>query len=1346
MRVGAEIMLEEINKHPTLLEAFNLNVLWQDGQCTEDVGAKPFLENLLHDRYTVFAPGVAVGDLERQSDTAPFNQTWGPAEVFPGVVGLVGSGCSASAKYIAPIAYQAYYPMVSNAATRPVLSNRELYPNFFRTVIPESLFCLPWLSLAKMLGQPIVAVVIADTATWLHMGKEMARRAKELDVSMLGEDLSLEIPGFVGTQVSTDSLASASEAAGVVLRLKPRVVPLLTHERRARLVMCEAHKASFLNAVFMSFGWFAFGWWASTGTDCLPAELTAIATGSILADIKFWREDGNALLSCSEAMTAEEFKVEWFKRQGKAVGDLSKIHDGHILTPFAASTADAVCMYAMMLQDVLVVRRIPLEILTQRTRSTYDAVQEAFAATNFEGPQGTVKYAPNSADPDGTVILQQLQAGDKIVDIADFKQGSFSFLGKGSLVFQFPGETFGAGPPGATSVSGALTLNSFTVCTGGLTLNMSSNLCQDSHCPTDEIYLDALASCACQAGTIRYATDKCSHCVAGSIAPHPGARKCLLCDPGKYAPGRGLTSCRPCKVGYYADRRGHDQCVPCPGNGRFPDFWTTLKQVEKSGSKQWVPTQGAINSSSCGCEEGTRQIGSRECEECGEGLRCLGMNEVRINPGYTSEAIISVYSCSGDVHRCVGGEPPTTCAHGFQGPACARCAPGRKQSGEECQLCGDTEARPGFVALVTFPSVVIGCGIFYHQNNMPVAPIGLAWISTLSYLQAMAVVCTFSITIPADLLSVFEFFNIFVLDLGYLGLDAGCAFGNASLARLLVRLLWPLLLLGGFLTVLVLSRFVKFLTEYKLGRAVATPLELLPARLVQMLERCELRRFSQNLARDTGRLPLRKSVLFWWPVTWVRIKSAIINCQSALFIVLTRCAVEVFALYEQPSGIRTVKRYPDVLAHSSKWWTLLPLALASLAVYSVGFFAFVAYVVIVAPRHFGDSLHFRLSYKNLWDCFDADSWWFCLVLLLYGLVVNFIPIVTTNGGWQLIFCVVLITLYIVILTEHRPWKFHVNHSCDFWGRLGSLACVLVLFFEEDSPSNLVKVILAMPIAFAVCRLVLYVWSRTAAAVKTVRQRVAFAQRLDDITRIVGNMEMLELRMYALQLLDNDMLAVDRALDVMQITLLGLQHKSRWQWRCQNIPFEVAVDGRLEGEVQARNARKDHDCRSLVRALLASLTQADPRRNNSTSSSNLRTSVVVRKIQGMMPEVHHFIKWLDAQNDSGQNLTKDTFVSSTLQYTSGHTGVSSFPVTPSLTEEELSMVFEYLDLDMSGNLSSQELAVQLTALSEVQFSAAHKLVQSSQELVFSQELAVGTEPYGGRTRSGADTWLDKSDSI
>ena len=103
----------------------------------------------------------------------------------------------------------------------------------------------------------------------------------------------------------------------------------------------------------MTFGWLAFGWWSVTDTGCQAADLTAMATGLIQANMKFWREDGDTQLSCSEAMTAEEFKFEWFQRQGKAVGDLSKSEHGYPLAKEAATTADAVCMFAMMLQQVM---------------------------------------------------------------------------------------------------------------------------------------------------------------------------------------------------------------------------------------------------------------------------------------------------------------------------------------------------------------------------------------------------------------------------------------------------------------------------------------------------------------------------------------------------------------------------------------------------------------------------------------------------------------------------------------------------------------------------------------------------------------------------------------------------------------------------------------------------------------------------------------------------------------------------------------------------------------------------------------------------------------------------------
>jgi hypothetical protein len=178
------------------------------------------------------------------------------------------------------------------------------------------------------------------------------------------------------------------------------------------------------------------------------------------------------------------------------------------------------------------------------------------------------------------------------------------------------------------------------------------------------------------------------------------------------------------------------------------------------------------------------------------------------------------------------------------------------------------------------------------------------------------------------------------------------------------------------------------------------------------------------------------------------------------------CSFTIFSFTLHPNGIWSCTKYPDVLQNSSEWWIALPFALVAVAVYSVGYLALVVWCVVVAPRRFGASLHFRELYGSLWeafDCdgqtqtqtqtraqdqtqtltqkqpqpqmhthtqtqtrtlqtqtqteaFDSDSWWFCLVNLAYGLCVNFIPIVVRTGRLQFVLCVLIIVVHIKLLS------------------------------------------------------------------------------------------------------------------------------------------------------------------------------------------------------------------------------------------------------------------------------------------------------------------------------------------
>ena len=89
------------------------------------------------------------------------------------------------------------------------------------------------------------------------------------------------------------------------------------------------------------------------------------------------------------------------------------------------------------------------------------------------------------------------------------------------------------------------------------------------------------------------------------------------------------------------------------------------------------------------------------------------------------------------------------------------------------------------------------------------------------------------------------------------------------------------------------------------------------------------------------------------------------------------------------------------------------------------------------------------------------------------------------------------------------------------------SCFLGL--EGDTPSEVVIAILLIPLLWNLVSLAMYFWSCTAASVQTVRERVALAQRVDDMTRIDGNVGVIKLGKHAFELRDNDAQVIDGAL-------------------------------------------------------------------------------------------------------------------------------------------------------------------------------------------------------------------------
>lgn len=207
-----------------------------------------------------------------------------------------------------------------------------------------------------------------------------------------------------------------------------------------------------------------------------------------------------------------------------------------------------------------------------------------------------------------------------------------------------------------------------------------------------------------------------------------------------------------------------------------------------------------------------------------------------------------------------------------------------------------------------------------------------------------------------------------------------------------------------------------------------------------------------------------------------------------------------------------------------------------------------------------------------------------------------------------------------------------------------------------------------------------------------QERAELMQDMADISIIVGALPFRELREYGLQVRGKDIVALKAAMEALQFTLVGLQPKNRWHWRADDrVPFDLCVDGRLEGKLIANGLQREDDYRPMARRLRDSVAAADVTSRNaelphhgSTASS---LSAIVRKGVTSTPN-HSFAQFLKAASTPQTDITKEVFVSKTPDFCG-----------TTLSANDLGHIFDYFDLDLGGTLNPLELEDMLDAVDE-----------------------------------------------
>lgn len=498
----------------------------------------------------------------------------------PHIFGILGPACSGPARTLAPFADMARMPLISGSASQPFLSNRQLYPNFWRTVTAISTW-RPIFTLVASWKWKTLGVTWGAASNFQEIWDDTKNVCRELGLSMQVPFGALHFGEEATTEESLAhviDIETAIHAARQLKRKRVRSVVAIQYEPEARLLLCAQRLLGVRDTIWITYGWLATSWYhaqvdfGTFGTltglakgSCTPEEMALQVGRPIMLNHMDWHHrPQERLLDCGMDITAGRFRADYEARALAA---------GQLVSTEAGTFADAVCMFARGLRELIRQDNCSAACLSDVTPALFERFQDILARTNFSGPGGDHEYKLAAADRTqnkagdrlGPMIVQQLVDGsveDKKAVLYPYGPDDISDVGGG---FDFVGDDgrFHASPP----------IDLFPACDDGMQYDFEVRQCLP--CPSKMAYSILTESCECDFGNFRkgnscspclageqidvMGSDVCKKCKLGEWSP-VGSRVCLDCPSGAI-PFESKAGCELCRLGLRADR-GDSRCSP----------------------------------------------------------------------------------------------------------------------------------------------------------------------------------------------------------------------------------------------------------------------------------------------------------------------------------------------------------------------------------------------------------------------------------------------------------------------------------------------------------------------------------------------------------------------------------------------------------------------------------------------------------------------------------------------------------------------------------------------------------------------------------------------------------------
>eukprot|EP00746_Dinoflagellata_sp_MGD_P132537 gnl/MRDRNA2_/MRDRNA2_66242_c0_seq1.p1 gnl/MRDRNA2_/MRDRNA2_66242_c0~~gnl/MRDRNA2_/MRDRNA2_66242_c0_seq1.p1 ORF type:complete len:1225 (+),score=131.45 gnl/MRDRNA2_/MRDRNA2_66242_c0_seq1:442-3675(+) len=843
------------------------------------------------------------------------------------------------------------------------------------------------------------------------------------------------------------------------------------------------------------------------------------------------------------------------------------------------------------------------------------------------------------------------------------------------------------------------------------------------------------ASCQnCTPGSFssQFGSTTCDVCGPGWAAGASGAVNCTACSTGKYSQEPKSSSCNSCMVGKYNSELGKSACVDCP-IGKFAPVDGSEECQPCAGKGVTTAWVGAASEEDCLCPPSSYFLNSSNgCFPCmTEYMICqssFGKNTFLVKEGFMStlSAPDQIYQC-GYLNGCQGTRDPfdpnisDICTGYHTGPACFRCEEGFAARGDRCVSClGSGEGSEGLWIefYVIIPpmdfqlDIVLGvvfllllCTELYDISiRIPTAE-RLIWGMMIGFVQGVMILGSYNIDWPPKVNALFQLAGIFEFNFDIIGLRMDCFTGFTFQKKLIGRLIWPLLIQLGFVFIFIIWRLL--FKVYGHGskshaRCCSTEFVL----------RCVPRCLKEAMSKHLG---------LYWPMSADNILNCMQRTHYGLFISVLATSFSMFNCMEHPNGTMTVNNFSNVVCGDQEWWDAFPIGLGSVLLYCVGFASWVIYLVKVAPQRAARDKSFHVRYRFIWSNWHPAKWWFCLFQLGYAVILNMTSILGANAYQQVYFASTLLTVYMIIVNNLKPWKFISNTILDCCmkfalGLMCTFATVYVVTTVNEEETTLVRnhlenVLLGIafcPLVIGIAFLFFVVWRKYFASQETHVESILFAQQFRDVMSIATHLSCSDFNKLIHCLADNDRIQLLGAMEVLIAEVLKLQPGPKFKQRriIPGSPFTVADGDLIEKGLEAIGVHNSPAMleRRLLKSVAARIVQQATKNFRDKRDSAMSRSSLSSGVGNVYAQL---FEDLDCNGDG--KLSQTEFVDACYRILNASPrGKDSHQAcepdfdmngNDKLGDDEFIKVFGIVDIDDSGEVSVTEFCAVLRAMVE-----------------------------------------------